>query len=416
MPFHYLELPPSLGSTVCRYTSSTHLRGLDINEQSAQASTTNPGANQPTQMGHPDPRADHPCSHLESLPVEIIQLIFLHSLEINLPRASPRLSRALSNPVLYTWLIRLVFSSTNPGSRENFFTPDFLPPPLDFWALSWQQRQHLQTTLLACRWCTLPLMRRCQREYVEHTIRRKCAGLVFTPDDQALLSDLGPRFENLEPCDRAADGRRGKGDLVLPAQIPGTRTRSSSRNINRKVAIWFHFGAVQIREPNDIYYENDLFRLPCSVAIGPGRIPDKLLRSPWSDTQFEFLQLLSTDFYLEQDQFSTDRSESITTRLIRERRIEPFRRLLRMSFRAANCRILQLWPLRPSHYVQIRRHGIGIGDPFASLILNERWNDIPPVATEELLRYIGCDAVTAAHCIRCAIDCAPCQTCDALEG
>lgn len=339
-------------------------------------------------MGHSDPLAKHPCSRLESLPVEIIQLIFLHSLEINLPRASPRLSRALSNPLLYTWLIRLVFSSANLGSREDFFTPDFLPPPLDFWALSWQQRQHLQTTLLACRWCTLPLMRKCQREYVEHTIRRKCAGLVFAPDDQALLSDLGPRFQNLEDCDHAVDGRRGKGDLILPAHLPGATRRSSSRSVDRKVAIWFHFGAVQIREPNDVYYENDLFRLPCSVVIGPGRIPDKLLRSPWSDAQFEFLQLLSADFYLDEDQFSTDRSARITTRLIRKRRIEPFRRLLRMSFRAANCRVLEPWPLQSSHYAQVRRHGSGVGDPFASLILNERWDDIPVSAKDELLRYV----------------------------
>lgn len=232
-------------------------------------------------------------------------------------------------------------------------------------------------------------MRRCQREYVEHTIRRKCAGFVFAPDDQAVLSNLGPRFQNLEDCDHAVDGRRGKGDLVLPAQLPAAEARrSSSRRVDRKVAIWFHFGAVQIRESNDVYYEHDLFRLPCSTVIAPGRIPDKLLRSPWSDTQFEFLQLLSTDFYLDEDQYSTERSAQITTQLIRKRRIEPFRRLLRMSFRAANCRVLQPWPLQSSHYARVRRHGSGIGDPFASLILDERWDDVPASAKDELLRYV----------------------------
>lgn len=343
-------------------------------------------------MGRPDPLADHPCSRLESLPVEIIQLIFLHSLEINLPRASPLLSRALSNPVLYTWLIRLVFSSANPGSRKGLFTPDFLPPPLDFWGLSWQQRQRLQTSLLACRWCTLPLMRKCQREYVEHAIRRKCADLVFAPDDQALLSNLGPRFENLQECDQAADGHRGKGDLIIPAKLPEAARR------DQKVAIWFHFGAVQIRGHNDVYYENDLFRLPCSVVIAPGRIPDKLLRSPWSDSQFEFLQLLSTDFYLDEDEFSADRrSALITTRLIQKRRIEPFRRLLRMSFRAANCRVLAPWPLQSSHYAQVRRHGSGPGDPFATLILDQRWDDIPTSAKEKLMRYVERTPIGAEH-------------------
>lgn len=339
-------------------------------------------------MGGPDPPANQPSWRLEFLPVEIIQLIFLHSLEINLPRASPHLSRALSSPLLYTWLIRLAFSSANSSSREGFFTPDFLPPPLDFWGLSLQQRQELQTNLLACRWCTLPLLRRCQREYVAHVFRCKCAELVFHPDYQVFLSDLDRRFDNLAECDWAVDGRRGKGDLVIPAQLRDSQQSTSSRNIDRKVAVWFHFGAVQIRKPNEVYYENDLFRLPSSVAIGPGRIPDKLLRAPWSDTQFEFLQLLSTDFYLDEDQVAADRSDEITHRLIRKRQIEPFRRLLAMSFRAANCRVPSRWPLQPLHYALIRRCGVGPGDPFATLVLRERWDDIPAAAKQELLRYI----------------------------
>ncbi|KAJ5577388.1 uncharacterized protein N7459_006352 [Penicillium hispanicum] len=332
-----------------------------------------------------------PSSRLETLPVELLQRIFLDSLELNLPRCSPHLGRALANPLLYTWLIRLAFSSANPGSREAFFTPDFLPPPLDFWALGWEARQRLQTAILACRWCTLPLLRQCQREYVDHAIRRKCADLVFQPDDEATLSDLGPCFENLEHCDHAVGGRRGKGDLVMPAwrrENAQSPPDSSARSIDRKVAIWFHFGAVQVREPNEIYYENDLFRLPCAVTIGPGRIPDKVLRMPWSDAQFEFLQLLATDFYLDEDEYSSERSAEITARLIRKRSIEPLRRLLRMSFRAANCRVLARWPLQSAHYALLRRYSSGPGDPLASVVLNERWDEIPSSAREDLVRFV----------------------------
>ncbi|KAJ5166325.1 uncharacterized protein N7482_005106 [Penicillium canariense] len=340
-------------------------------------------------MGRPDPLAARRCfSRLESLPVEILQLIFLHSLEINLPRASPHLARALSNPALYTWLIRLAFSSTNPGSREGFFTPDFLPPPLDFWALGWEQRQQLQSKTLACRWCTLSLMRRCQREYVHHAIRRKCTDFIFSDEDRTVLDSLDRRFDDLEGCDKAVDGRRGKGDLVIPAQLPDGERPSSSRGVDRKVAIWFHFGAVQIREPHEVYYENDLFRLPSSVVIGPGRIPDKVLQEPWSDSQFEFLQLLSSDFYLDEDEHSPERSVEITARLIRKRKIEPFRRLLRMSFRAANCRVPVGWPLQPSHYHLVQRYGSGPGDPFATFILNERWGMIDASEKEGLLRFV----------------------------
>ncbi|KAJ5139378.1 uncharacterized protein N7515_004226 [Penicillium bovifimosum] len=335
--------------------------------------------------GPSDPLADP--SRLESLPVEILQLIFLHSLEVNLPRASPLLSRALSTPLIYTWLIRLAFSSPNPGSREGFFTPDFLPHPLDFWALSWEERQHLQTTLLECRWFTLPLLRKCQREYVVHAIRRKCADLVFQEDDKAVLENLDSYFENLDACDKALFGRRRKGDLVIPARLVD-EAQASSRTVDRKVAIWFHFGAVQIREPNEVYYENDLFRLPCSGGIRPGRIPDKVLRAPWSDEQFEFLQLLAADFYLDEDEASAERSSEITSRLIRKRMIEPFRRLLRIYCRAANCRVLARWPLRPLHYTLIQRYGSGADDPFLNFIFDERWGDIPTDCAEELIYYV----------------------------
>ncbi|CAG8090187.1 unnamed protein product [Penicillium salamii] len=339
-------------------------------------------------MGPSDSSTNNQCSRLESLPVEILQLIFLHSLEVNLPRASPRLGNALSSPLLYTWLIRLVFSSPNPGSREGFFTPDFLPPPLDFWALSWEERAHLQTTLLACRWCTFTLLRKCQREYVNHAIRRKCTGLVFREEDQALLSNLDPRFDDLEDRDWAPDMKRGKGDIVFPAQLEESLRTPSSRSVDRKVAIWFHYGAFQIREPNEIFYENDLFRLPCANVIKPGRIPDKVLRSPWSDAQFWFLQLLSSDFYLDEDQFSLDRSSDITYRLIRKRKFEPFRRLLSMSFRSGNCRVPARWPLQPVHYSLVRRYGSGSGDRFINFILEERWDDIPVEVKQELLRYV----------------------------
>jgi hypothetical protein len=191
---------------------------------------------------------------------------------------------------------------------------------------------------------------------------------------------------------------RGKGDLVIHAQVPEDKTTqattkkkqraSSSRShIDRKVAIWFHYGAVQIREPNEIFYENDLFRLPSSIAIGPGRIPDKLLRLPWSDSQFDFLHLLSSDFYVDEDEYSNIRSTEITSRLIRRRNSEPFRQLLQMSFRSAHCRIPSRWPLQRLHYHLVRRCAEGKGDPFASAILYERWNDLTTTVDEDLMKF-----------------------------
>ncbi|KAJ5757342.1 uncharacterized protein N7511_006036 [Penicillium nucicola] len=317
-------------------------------------------------MGQQDPNPlSDPCSRLESLPVEIIQLIFLHCLEVNLPRASPRLSYALS--------IRTPARARDSSRRTFAAAIGLLGVVLGGTTEASDYASDLSVVYLSAA-----------QAYVLHTIRRKCAGLVFHEDDMALLENLEARFEDLGGCDWAVNGRRGKGDLVFHAQLDS----NASSRIDRKVAIWFHFGAVQIREPHDIYYENDLFRLPCALAIRPGRIPDKVLRSPWSDSQFEFLQLLSADFYLDEDEVCPERSSEITYRLIRKRMIEPFRRLLGMSFRAANCRVPARWPLQPSHYSLVRRYASGSGDPFAMTILHDRWDDVPADAKEDLLRYI----------------------------
>ncbi|KAJ5887689.1 hypothetical protein N7495_007730 [Penicillium taxi] len=340
------------------------------------------------------PRPQPVYSRLESLPVEILQLIFLYSLEINLPRASLYLGRVLSNELVYSWLIRLVFSSANPGSRDGFFTSDFLPPQLDFWALSKEQRQLLQTTLLSCQWCTLSLMQKCQREYIEHTIRRKTAGLIIRQEDQDKLSNLGPYFEKslIERYDRSEEGNnRGKGDLVISAQL----AESPSSRVFFKIAIWFQSGAVHIRTAQDFLSissfadHNDLFRLPCSPAHTPARIPDKLLRSPWSETQLDFLQLLSSGgFYLDEDEYSRDRSAEITTRLIRKHRVEPLHRLLGMYIRSANCRVPIRWPLQLSDYNLACRYGQGAGDPMVLLMLSERWYEMSFSTKQNLIRHV----------------------------
>ncbi|KAJ5376564.1 hypothetical protein N7509_013450 [Penicillium cosmopolitanum] len=373
-------------------------------------------------------------SRLESLPIEVLQLIFLHSLEINLPRSSPILSTALSSQLLYTWLIRLAFSSNNPGSRDNFFTTDFLPPPLDFWSLGTEERASLQTALLSCKWCTLPLFRRCQREYVHHAIAQKSKILRFAPADREILDNLDSLFDagvgdNFDSCDKALDGRKGKGDIVIPAlllQLPPSELSLSSSSPSsessstttittttttttttpaqpQKLAIWLNLGAIQIRPKSEIYIptNQNIYRLPSpSNALHPAPIPSKLLRSPWTRSQFEFLQLLAPDFYLDEDEHDAERSSAVTSRLIRQRRIEPFRVLLGMYFRARNCRVHVRWPLREVHFGLILRFsrvgggagggkGKGEGDPFARVVLDERWDDIPAEVKEDLLRVVG---------------------------
>lgn len=230
--------------------------------------------------------------------------------------------------------------------------------------------------------------------------------------DQEILDNLDSHFDqgvgdHFDSCDRAPDGRKGKGDIVLPA-LPSsspstiattTGTTAAIPSPDKKLAIWLHFGALQIRQKSEIYYENNqnIYRLPSPPhTLHPSPLPSKLLRSPWTASQFEFLQLLAPDFYLDEDELAAERSSAITNRLIRQRRIEPFRVLLRMFFRARNCRIPVRWPLREGHFGLIVRFagvaaekGKGKGDPFARVVLDERWDEIPAAVREDLLRVVG---------------------------
>ncbi|KAJ5248847.1 hypothetical protein N7468_000298 [Penicillium chermesinum] len=254
-----------------------------------------------------------------------------------------------------------------------------LTPPLDIWNLSPEQRQSLQTALLECCWCTLSFMRRCQRDYMYHVIRhqRSQLQLRFDPDAEAQLAHLDPFFTGLSHADRPSNS---KGDVIIPSRAPdGSR---------RKLALWFHRGAVQIRPPREIFIEDDVFRLPCSSAIAPGRIPNKLLREPWTNDKLEFLELLSADFYLPE---AEGLRENILAKMIRKRQISPFRRLMRMKFRTAECRVPQGWPVPKLIYPLVRKYGDGpgMGDPFALFLLDERWEDIAEAAKDKLIQYVN---------------------------
>ncbi|OJJ96361.1 hypothetical protein ASPACDRAFT_34839 [Aspergillus aculeatus ATCC 16872] len=101
-------------------------------------------------------------SLLESLPNELIEKIFLHSLNVNLARSSPILAAAVSTERIYRALILLAFwddsteLSASPYSRESRDAIFRTLRPLDYAPISLAQRKDLQTAILHCRWCTVP--------------------------------------------------------------------------------------------------------------------------------------------------------------------------------------------------------------------------------------------------------------------
>lgn len=136
-------------------------------------------------------------SNLESLPVELIEKIFLYSLNVDLPRASPRLATAVSNEQVYRLFILLAFWDNDYSvydnwnhhltkaakPSENNISPAQLasgrlrdseytwsqtlsiyrilrPLGRDYVPLTYDERRALQSAILRCKWCTNDRIRR----------------------------------------------------------------------------------------------------------------------------------------------------------------------------------------------------------------------------------------------------------------
>lgn len=334
----------------------------------------------PSEFYTPTHMPSNTLSALERLPTELIHRIFFLSLEFNLPRSSLALAAALSSEVVYTWLIRLAFSSSNSSSASGLFVHPFLP--LDYYSLNNAERAALQTEVLRCHWCDVRLMRKCQREYVEHVLGAKCRNLVIENGDASRLREMAGYWEGMNRFDTRPVGRRGKGDLVVPTREKGT-------DRVKKVAIWFNFGAVQIREQSPIVHEADVFRLPACTAAEPCRMPDRLLRAPWTEEKLELLTLLSTEAYIDEGN-TYERSKAVLRQLIIDRDFATFERLLSLHIRVRVYSYPLRWPVKPNHFRLAARHAEGDDDPFLRLLFTQRRDQIPgddPSIRALMMRY-----------------------------
>jgi hypothetical protein len=96
-------------------------------------------------------------SWLERLPVELIEQIFLHSLEINMAHTSPFLRKTLSKESMYRTLILFAFfddDEQNPVEGKHF-------KPATYRLLSLTDKLRIQKGVLESRWCTMARVKQC---------------------------------------------------------------------------------------------------------------------------------------------------------------------------------------------------------------------------------------------------------------
>ncbi|KAL2862271.1 uncharacterized protein BJX67DRAFT_366730 [Aspergillus lucknowensis] len=317
-------------------------------------------------------------SPLESLPTEIIQEIFLRCLEINLPRASIHIARALSDPVIYSWLVRFAFAITksdgDDDDHEPFFTRHFLPPHAIVGAIDNAEMVNLRTQILGCRWCTLSVVRNCQVKFLSHVCRHLRQEMEIFPDDCQLVArpSIETRFDNLEDYDRGVCGHRGKADLILRAR---KLFKPPTSVADFKISMWFNHGVVDIEVRDGVeYLGNRYFELPFCPR---SRVPDKLLGQPWTKTKFEFLELLATKACIDVEE-SFPRATRTLRQVIRDRDLATFVRLLDFYVVAGGYKALVPFPTRNPVFKAALRYAEAFNDPFVRILVEDRWGHIDP--------------------------------------
>ena len=105
-------------------------------------------------------------SQLERLPVELLEKIFIYSLNANFAHASPYLAAAVSSERIYRLLILIAFSWDGPVTSgvERILRYDSAPVVDD--------RTALQEDILRCRWCTAERVQRLLPELSRLAVQR----------------------------------------------------------------------------------------------------------------------------------------------------------------------------------------------------------------------------------------------------
>lgn len=149
--------------------------------------------------------AQKQLSQLERLPVELIEKIFLYSLNVNLPRSSPSLAATVSSERIYRALILLAFWDDDEATAS---TPGItkILRPLDYVPIGETARKALQSTLLRCKWCTLDRVLSYIPDLTHLTIQRHWfgAGIHMDPEEEHrlanYLSQTGRRKDTSSPA------------------------------------------------------------------------------------------------------------------------------------------------------------------------------------------------------------------------
>lgn len=223
-------------------------------------------------------------SLLESLPVELLQSIFLYSLNLQLALTSPYIAAALSNEYVYTELILVAFAGVCTRAPEGAGDARLIYEPLHPQLSS----AAVQTTIMSRRWFTLKLVRKCEAIFAQQIVQTErnndSRQIVKTEANGGHLPSDDPQLPLVDDTIHYADGTSKTISTVhdfsgQQVQVY-TEDPSSEFESQRSLTNWWTYVLPNCKA-NSWRDEN-----------AHVRIPEKLLHGPWSEEKMDLLDLL----------------------------------------------------------------------------------------------------------------------------
>ncbi len=206
-----------------------------------------------------------PLSKLESLPIELLESIFLYTQDVNLPRASLPLGRALSSSHVKHKLLRSLLT-------------DLFPEPHDKSEEEFRVGK-LQSRLLTCRWLDLASYKRAfaatLTSFLEEALEEPCRGFTKL-DDLSITQTFGATDIGLfiPTIPQFVDYHLSEPTLHIPERW--------SFGPAGEWDIGFSWASVYFRPQQPQLRTKFQLRKGCEV-------PTRLLHGPWTREKKQFL-------------------------------------------------------------------------------------------------------------------------------
>lgn len=264
---------------------------LSSSHSTASSSSSSASVPKKRRRSGPKPSPELKLSSLELLPVELLQNIFLYSLNLALPLCSPRIGSALSSKYVRTELVTHAFwdcVSKVDGRLREFKEHD---------AEMVEKYKTLQSGLLRLKWMTLDFYMECMDNFLAETAACEFGALLtkyglegpFPTKDEyhELLIHYRPWAS---PCS------------LLPLKWLGVTCNCGHHTLERafrderRLVLRLHEALLGLRIyiveplPSDL---TPLTVFDMSRYHPRGYIPSKLLHGPWTKERCEYLELLT---------------------------------------------------------------------------------------------------------------------------